>query len=157
MNVDALTRVTAGQGSGEIQLAAAIVVYKDRVLLVRRSKTESFLPGVWGVPCGKVDPGESPPEAAVRELQEETGLDGIVDSYVGSSEFSSVWRGRRVCNVQSNFLVLPAGVPGPVKLPNADQEAQWVAVEAVESFPGLDAYNRDVIRQWMRLSLPVRP
>lgn len=32
----------------------------------------------WDLPKGKIDPGETPPEAAVREVQEETGLNEIV-------------------------------------------------------------------------------
>ncbi|MDX6346920.1 MAG: 8-oxo-dGTP diphosphatase, partial [Streptomyces sp.] len=41
-------------------MAAAVVVHDDRVLTVRRSFGERFLPGVWGVPCGKLDAGETP-------------------------------------------------------------------------------------------------
>ncbi len=140
---------TSGSRLGRILLAAAILVHEDRVLLVRRSKTESFLPGVWGVPCGKVEPGEKPDEAAVRELREETGLDGIVVRYVGETAFPSVWRGRHVLNVQSNFHMRPEGTtPGPVKLPSLDQEARWVPAGIIEHFRGLDAYNREVIQQW---------
>jgi 8-oxo-dGTP diphosphatase len=117
---------TSDPRPGQILLAAAILVHEDRVLLVRRSITERFLPGVWGVPCGKVEPGEKLDEAAVRELREETGLDGTVVRNVGETTFPSVWRGKRVLNVQSNFLMRPEGTPGPVKLPSPDQEASWV-------------------------------
>lgn len=141
---------TSGPRVERILLAAAILVYEDCVLLVRRSITERFLPGVWGVPCGKANPGEKLDEAAVRELREETGLDGDVVRYVGETVFSSVWRGRQVRNVQSNFLMRPEGPPGPIKLPSPDQEASWVPAVAVERFPGLDTYNRAVIRQWTR-------
>lgn len=155
MNVDhggvngvASDAATSGGHVRQILLAAAILVHEDRVLLVRRSRTERFKPGVWGVPCGKVEPGEKVDEAAVRELREETGLDGTVVRYVGESTFPSVWRGRQVLNVQSNFLMRPTRTLGTVKLPSQDQEARWVPAVVVEHFPGLDAYNRDVIQQW---------
>lgn len=128
-------------------LAAAILVHDAHVLVVQRSVTEKFLPGVWGVPCGKLDPGETPEEAAVRELREETGLTGKVVRKVGESKFSSVWRGKQVRNLQSNFLMCCEGEPGPIDLPLPDQKAQWVPVESIARFPGLDAYNRSVIRQ----------
>jgi 8-oxo-dGTP pyrophosphatase MutT (NUDIX family) len=35
-------------------------------------------PGTWGIPGGRVDDGEEPHEAAIRELEEEAGYDGEV-------------------------------------------------------------------------------
>ncbi|CAL9496310.1 RNA pyrophosphohydrolase [Streptomyces sp. enrichment culture] len=53
-------------------VAAAIVVHEGRVLLVRRRVSEGRLS--WQFPAGKVEPGESREDAAVREAREETGL-----------------------------------------------------------------------------------
>ncbi|MET8298178.1 NUDIX hydrolase [Streptomyces sp. NPDC005180] len=53
-------------------VAAAIVVHEGHVLLVRRRVSEGRLS--WQFPAGKVEPGESREDAAVRETQEETGL-----------------------------------------------------------------------------------
>jgi 8-oxo-dGTP pyrophosphatase MutT (NUDIX family) len=53
--------------------AAVVVVDPDRgVLLIWRHR---FLPDVWGweIPGGRIDPGETPVEAAAREAFEETG------------------------------------------------------------------------------------
>ena len=44
----------------------------DKVLLLKRKKPP--YPGYWVAPGGKIDPGESPREGALRELREETGL-----------------------------------------------------------------------------------
>ncbi len=49
---------------------AAIFDREGRILLVRRSDD-----GLWCLPCGWVEPNESPEEAAVREAREETGLE----------------------------------------------------------------------------------
>jgi 8-oxo-dGTP diphosphatase len=133
-----------------LRLAAAVVVEGDRVLVVRRSKFERFHPSVWGVPCGKVDPGESAPEAALRELQEETGLAGDVMCYLGQSMFSSVWRGQTAQNIQSNFLVHPLGTQREIRLPKEDQAAAWLSRDEIDNFHGLDIYNREVIEQWLR-------
>lgn len=48
---------------------AAIFDREGRILLVRRSDD-----GLWCLPCGWVEPNESPEEAAAREVREETGL-----------------------------------------------------------------------------------
>lgn len=55
-----------------VQAAAAVVVRPDgRLLLVRRGREPQR--GRWSVPGGKVEHGETPAEAAVRETFEETG------------------------------------------------------------------------------------
>ncbi|MFD8263128.1 NUDIX domain-containing protein [Streptomyces griseoluteus] len=55
-------------------LVAAIAVRNDRVLLLQRSEGEKFLPGAWGVPCGKIEFGEELEDAVLREMKEESGL-----------------------------------------------------------------------------------
>jgi len=48
------------------------VVSGDRVLLIHRRREPHR--GLWVAPGGKLEPGESPHEGAVREIYEETGL-----------------------------------------------------------------------------------
>ena len=56
---------------GDKIAACVLILSKDgRVLAVSRKDD----PNAWGLPGGKVDPGETPREAAERECQEETGL-----------------------------------------------------------------------------------
>lgn len=47
---------------------------KNDVLLLKRSVTDDRRPGEWDLPGGSVDPGENPEMAAVREAEEEAGL-----------------------------------------------------------------------------------
>lgn len=57
------------------KVAACVVVMSDgRVLVVRRPASAPFHAGLHGLPGGKIDAGESPRAAAVRELREETGI-----------------------------------------------------------------------------------
>lgn len=61
---------------------ATTVVVPDgnrRVLLIRRSDN-----GLWALPGGTMDVGESLPDTAVREVKEETGLDVEVTGIVGT-------------------------------------------------------------------------
>ncbi len=54
--------------------ASAIVVSNSKYLLIKRGKEPSK--GLYSFPGGHVEPGESLEDAAVRELKEETNLDG---------------------------------------------------------------------------------
>ena len=57
----------------EVPCVGAVVHDEQgRLLLVRRGHAPSA--GMWSVPGGRMEPGESEPEAVVRELAEETGL-----------------------------------------------------------------------------------
>ncbi|WP_093840974.1 NUDIX hydrolase [Streptomyces aidingensis] len=135
--------------TGRNRLAAAVVLHEGRVLLVRRSYRERFLPGVWGVPSGKLEPGELPEDAVLRELKEETGLSGEIIGTGGERTFISQWNGVTVENRQRNFLIRPLSLA--VALPEPDQEYRWVPVEELDGF-GLDDHNLGTIRQ----SLPHR-
>jgi 8-oxo-dGTP diphosphatase len=58
--------------AGRPEIAAAVIVQDRHVLLVRRRVAEGSLS--WQLPGGKIGPGESAEDAAVRETLEETGL-----------------------------------------------------------------------------------
>ena len=56
-------------------VSAVIAVRKgDRTLLLKRGRTDPWMPGKWCLPGGAIDPGEGPFEGALRELDEEAGL-----------------------------------------------------------------------------------
>jgi len=60
----------------KVLLVSAVVLIDvdGRVLLAQRPAGKS-LAGLWEFPGGKVDPGETPEIALIRELQEELGID----------------------------------------------------------------------------------
>jgi 8-oxo-dGTP diphosphatase len=144
-------------------LAAAVVVHEDQVLIVRRSLAETFKPGIWGVPCGKIDAKEKPRNAVLRELEEETGLSGRVLKYAGIKKFQSHWHGRLAINVQRNYLISPLhgacaldGVGMPwVRTPELDQAYRWVSIDEVEQ-QDLDDHNLGTIRQGLKARLALR-
>ena len=53
----------------EIPAAGGVIVRDGKVAVVHRPKYDD-----WSLPKGKLDPGESFEDAAVREVEEETGL-----------------------------------------------------------------------------------
>ena len=54
--------------------AVALIDVEGRVLLAKRPEGKSMA-GLWEFPGGKVEPGETPETALIRELQEELGID----------------------------------------------------------------------------------
>jgi 8-oxo-dGTP diphosphatase len=137
------------------KLAAAVVVHKDRVLVVRRSEHEGFMPKAWGVPCGKLEPDEIPAVGVLRELEEETGLSGRIRGRAGQSRFFSEWQGRDTENVQINYLIQLSDhlirlsddqIDRTIRLPEPDQEFRWVPISELDH-ADLDAHNLKAIKQ----------
>ncbi len=53
------------------------------LMLTRRSQELNNHPGQWALPGGRLDPGEAPEETALREMQEEVGIEVAADRIVG--------------------------------------------------------------------------
>jgi 8-oxo-dGTP pyrophosphatase MutT (NUDIX family) len=87
---------------------------------------------VLALPKGNIDPGESAAETAVREVREETGVDGALIGKLGDIKYWYVRRGgTRVFKIVSFFLLRYRS--GSVR--NHDHEvdaAEWVPLEDAE-------------------------
>lgn len=58
-------------------MKGAVVVILDgdnKVLIMRRTPGDYWAAGQWGFPGGKLEPGETPQQAAIRETKEESNL-----------------------------------------------------------------------------------
>jgi len=114
--------------------AVALIDIDGRVLLTRRPEGKAMA-GLWEFPGGKIEPGESPEAAAIRELAEELGID-TVESCLAPLSFASHayddfhllmplfacrrWQGRITPSEgQETAWVRPARL-GDYKMPPAD-------------------------------------
>lgn len=70
----------------------AIVTKGESVLAVRQAVGHS-LEGQWTIPWGRLEEGESPSVAAVREVKEESGVIATVDGLAGVQELPLPWSG----------------------------------------------------------------
>jgi len=82
---------SAGDSGTERKLvlvaACALIDTDGRVLLSRRPEGKAMA-GLWEFPGGKLEPGESPEEAVIRELQEELGID-VASNCLAAFAFAS--------------------------------------------------------------------
>ena len=109
----------------------AIAVYDDQILMIRRGRGPAQ--GEWSVPGGRVERGETLAEAVVRELAEETGLEGMCEQLVGWVE--------RIADdyhyVILDFRVTIVANRGPVAGSDA-AEAAWVPLAEVAALSLVD-------------------
>ena len=70
-----------------VNVVAAILERDGRILICRRRPDQSH-PLKWEFPGGKVEPGETPAEALVRELSEELGIATSAGPEIASYEFA---------------------------------------------------------------------
>lgn len=65
-----------------VSAVGAILIRDNHILLLRRQNT-GFFDGHWALPAGKLDKQETPRQALLRELQEETGIEAASNAIGG--------------------------------------------------------------------------
>jgi 8-oxo-dGTP diphosphatase len=109
--------------------ACALVDIEGRVLLAQRPEGKSMA-GLWEFPGGKVEPGEAPETALIRELKEELEID-VTASCLAPFTFAS--------HAYEKFhLLMPLyvcrkwqGIPSPVE----GQTLKWVRPAKMIDYP----------------------
>ena len=103
-------------------------------------------PGLWALPKGRIEPGEGAEATAVREVREETGVEGRSLGKLADVRYVYTWEGERIFKVVSFFLLrYRAGRLVPEHVHEV-AEARWLPLADA---PRLLAYGgeRDVARK----------
>ena len=115
--------------TSQLRLGASIAVFKgDTVLLVQRGGAP--FRGLWSLPGGSIEPGESASEAALRELEEETGITAEIEGVVENFELTVTDDGRPVTWRLAMFYGRYAG--GSLQLGSDASHANWATVADLE-------------------------
>ena len=125
--------------------AVALIDVDGRVLLAQRPEGKSMA-GLWEFPGGKVEPGETPEAALIRELNEELGID-TWESCLAPLTFAS--------HSYSDFhLLMPLFACRKwqgVARGREDQALKWVQPQDLRSYPMPEADKPliPILRDWL--------
>jgi 8-oxo-dGTP diphosphatase len=120
---------------------AAVMTHAGRILAVRRSQKEAFLPGVFELPGGKVEFGEQPDVAIEREVLEETGVRASIRRILTARSYLS--KSGTQHNIEIIYIVTPLVDEPTIRLSDAHDEYLWIGPPEVKS---LGLPNDDPIR-----------
>lgn len=107
-------------------IAAAVIVSQGRTLLVRRRVQDGDL--LWQFPAGKIEQGETPAVAAVREAAEEAGVDVSVVRILGERIHPAT--GRHVVYVACDLI----GGAARVAAPDEIDAVAWASAAQLRSY-----------------------
>ena len=125
--------------------AVALIDRDGRILLAQRPEGKS-LAGLWEFPGGKVEPGETPEAALIREMKEELGIDTKA-SCLAPLTFASH-------SYDDFHLLMPLfacrrweGIPAP----HEGQKLAWVAPNRLRDYPmpPADLPLIPILRDWL--------
>jgi 8-oxo-dGTP diphosphatase len=127
-------------------LAASVCVRRgDQVLLVQRSNDPGK--GQWALPGGKVKWGETLRAAALRELEEETGIEADLSELIGIYELiDSGMHFVISCFVAFNPV-------GEIRSASDAADVRWISIYEISQLPLLST-NADAITASLKLRPP---
>ena len=113
-----------------VRVVAAIIIHENKIFATQRGYGE-FKDG-WEFPGGKIEPGETPHEALVREIKEELGIEIEVKDFLETVEYDypkfHLSMDCFFCTIRSGELVL-----------KEHEAAKWLTAETLESVEWLPA------------------
>ncbi len=111
----------------------------EYILLLRRNAQRRTSPNKWQTPSGFINEGESAEEAVLREVKEETALDGTIKKSGSAFEVVDEWARWIILP----FLVLVKSYKVVIDT-REHSEFKWVKVDEVSSFECVKGIEDDL-------------
>ena len=123
------------------KVAAVVLVSDGEMLVMVRRGVEPQM-GRWAFPSGYVDRGEVVEHAAVREVKEETGLDVVLDRFIG------------IYSLEGNPVILAVYLAhvtgGDMRAGHDAQEVAWFGTDELPDLPFPN--DAQILDDWRRLA-----
>lgn len=110
----------------------AFVSDKNKVLVLKRSGKENFLPGYWEMPGGKIEFGESPEDAVGREIKEETNLK--VKAIKPYSLFSYFSENKKRHTIDIQFIAKILGNSKKIRVNKSHSDFKWLSAKELNRY-----------------------
>lgn len=114
--------------------AHALTIHNNRLLVVKRGAPPAK--GLWSVPGGAIDLGETVGECLKREVLEETGITIIVEDFL--TYVDVILKDKATADIQYHYVVLyfKAGYVGGELRPSSDAaDARWLTPREIRQLP----------------------
>jgi ADP-ribose pyrophosphatase YjhB (NUDIX family) len=85
---------------------------------------------LWSLPKGHIEEGETPEQAALREVQEETGIESIIEKSLGVIDFWFMAGGKRIHKTVHHYLFRESGGLLAAQETEVDEVA-WFPLEQI--------------------------
>jgi 8-oxo-dGTP diphosphatase len=123
-----------------LQVVAGILRREDRILICQRTPEQSH-PLKWEFPGGKIEEGETPPQALARELEEELDIRGVKCEEIKRYEYA--YPGKKAIVLIFLRVTEFSGEPRN----RIFQEMRWESVSRLAEFDFLEG-DRDFLREY---------
>jgi ADP-ribose pyrophosphatase YjhB (NUDIX family) len=87
---------------------------------------------LWSLPKGHIEEGETPEEAALREVREETGIESIIEKSLGVIDFWFMAGGKRIHKTVHHYLFRESGGSLAPQETEVDEVAWFPLEEIIE-------------------------